>query len=180
LKSIAEAEIVLLLISAPEGVTDGDKKILAEMEKQGKAGVVLFNKWDLIQSAPEKYFSQLQARVPFGFYPCFAISALTGEGVFKVFDLVEEVYKNYTRQISTSELNRLLEKITSTYSPPRRGKEIKIYYGVEKKIKPPTFVLFVNHPQLLPSIYLKYLEKKFREKFNLWGTPVRFVVRRRK
>lgn len=184
LNAIRRSSICLLLLDAVQGVTDQDQKLAAEIYEMKRACIVVVNKWDLIAKDHKTYDNYICAvfkQMPFlDFAPAICVSALTGLRVRKVLDLLEAVEKTYNQNVSTGELNRVLTSIIERNPMPRyRGKNIKVYYGTQVGVAPPSFVLFTNAPQQIPEHYQRYLEREIRTQFDFAGTPIRLLFRER-
>lgn len=184
LRAIERADIVLMLIDATEGVTEQDKKIVGFAHNRGKGIILVVNKWDLIEkdnSTTNKFTDQIQSELLFLSYaPIIFISAKTGQRVHRFFDLVQQVDEQRQLRIATSALNELILQATMvTPTPTVKGKKLRIYYATQSDVKPPTFVLFVNDPELLHFSYQRFLENTLRRAMGFIGTPIRFYIRKR-
>jgi len=180
--AVERADVCLIMIDAQDGVTEQDTKIAGYAHEQGKASIIVVNKWDLIKKETgtlEKYRDEVYSRLNFMPYaPVLFISAKTGQRVEKVFETIKFVYNQATLRISTGMLNDLINEAVSMVQPPSdKGKRLKIYYGTQVGVKPPTFVLFVNDKELLHFSYERYLENQLRSSFGFEGTPIRIVPR---
>ena len=183
--AIRRSDVALLLINAEDGVTEQDTKIAGLIHEEGKAAIVIVNKWDLLEKETgtlEKYQKEVLSALKFMDYvPVLFISAKTGQRVHTVFDMVRTVYGNACRRISTGVLNDVLSDATNSLQPPIQGtRRLKIYYGTQCSVQPPTFVLFVNDENLMVFSYERYLENWFRKTFDFTGTPIRFILREKK
>ena len=183
--AIRRCDVALLLIDANDGVTEQDTKIAGLIHEEGKAVVVIVNKWDALEKETgtlEKYRKEVIEKLKFMDYaPVLFISAKTGQRVQTVFDKVKEVYEASCRRITTGVLNDVINDATDHLQPPLQGtRRLKIYYGTQTGIQPPSFVLFVNDENLMSFSYERYLENWFRKTFPLEGTPIRFILRERK
>lgn len=184
LRAIERSDVVLLVIDATEGVTEQDKRIGGYVREAGRGLVIVINKWDLIEKShrtlPE-YEREVRYQLPFlDYVPIIFVSAITGRRISRVLPLVNSVAQNQQRQISTGELNRLVNEAVEIKPPPtRKGREGKIYYVSQTGVKPPTFLFFVNDPKLFHFSYLRYLENKLREAYDFTGTPLRLHLRKR-
>ncbi len=183
--AIRRCDVALLLINAEDGVTEQDTKIAGLIHEEGKAAIVIVNKWDLLEKETgtlEKYQKEVLSALKFMDYaPVLFISAKTGQRVHTVFDMVRTVYGNACRRISTGVLNDVLSDATNSLQPPIQGtRRLKIYYGTQCSVQPPTFVLFVNDENLMVFSYERYLENWFRKTFDFTGTPIRFILREKK
>lgn len=184
LNAIRRSSICLFLLDAVQGVTDQDQKLAAEIYEMKRACIVVVNKWDLVAKDHKTYDSYIRAvykQIPFlDFAPVICVSALTGLRVRKVLDLLEAVEKTYKHNVSTGEFNRVLTSIIDRNPMPRyRGRNIKIYYGTQVGVAPPSFVLFTNAPQQIPVHYQRYLEREIRAQLDFSGTPIRLLFRER-
>ncbi|MER3445698.1 MAG: ribosome biogenesis GTPase Der [Candidatus Dadabacteria bacterium] len=185
LKTIERADIVLFMFDGKDGPTHQDARISEIIKDKGKGCIILLNKWDIvpkeiaeIPDIADIVKSKLKA---VDFAPVILISALTGKRVNRVFDYIDSVYENFSRRISTKQLNRLLNSILKT-NPPSiyKGSEIKFYYISQPMTKPPTFVVFTNSSKGISESYKRFLENTFREEFSLEGTPIKFIFRARR
>jgi GTP-binding protein len=184
-KAIERCEIALVMIDATEGATAQDATVAGYAEDEGKAAMILVNKWDAEQHGPDdykKFEEQLRFRLKFLSYaPLEFISAKTGRRVEKIFPRIDQIIEGYRRRFRTSELNSVLERALTAHNPPAvRGKPRRFYYVTQLKAGPPTFALFSNVDEPLHFSYRRYLENQFRDAFGLVGCPIHFVIRARK
>lgn len=182
--AVERADVCLIMIDAQDGITEQDTKIAGEAHNNGKASIIIVNKWDLIEKdgkTMEEYTLRVREGLAYMPYaPVLFISALTGQRIHKLFELIKYVSEQNSMRITTGMLNNILSEATARVQPPSdRGKRLKIYYMTQSGIKPPTFVAFCNDAQLFHFSYQRYLENKIREVFKLDGTPVRMVVRQK-
>ena len=182
--AVDRADVCLILIEATEGFTEQDSKVAGYAHEQGKASIIVVNKWDLIEkdnTTMKEFEEKLQRDFSFMSYAPFVfISAKTGQRVPKLFAKIREVYEQNAMRISTGMLNDVLAYATTRVQPPSdKGRRLKIYYMTQASTKPPTFVIFVNRADLFHFSYQRYIENQIRSTFGLTGTPVRFVVRER-
>ena len=185
LAAVRRADVCIVLIDAKEGITEQDVKIAGYVHEEGKPVIIAVNKWDAVEKDSytiEKYKKDLACDLAFMDYaPSIYISAKTGLRINKLFSLVDTVYNNSQRRITTGLLNDCLrEAVTAVEPPSDRGRRLKIFYITQATCAPPTFVLFVNDTKLMHFSYLRYLENYFRKTFDFSGTPIRFIVRQRK
>ena len=183
--AIRRCDVALLLIDANDGVTEQDTKIAGLIHEEGKGVIIVVNKWDALEKETgtlEKYKKEVIDRLKFMDYaPVLFISAKTGQRVQTVFDKVKEVFETTRRRITTGVLNDVLNDATDHLQPPLQGtRRLKIYYGTQIGVQPPSFVLFVNDEKLMSFSYERYLENWFRKTFPLEGTPIRFILREKK
>lgn len=184
LGAIRRADVVLIVLDANEGMSEQDVRIAGYVHEEGKASVVIINKWDLIEKdthTMNQFKEKLYADLAFMDYvPILFISAKTGQRVNKILGLVQHAYEQNCLRVSTGTLNDIVnEAITITEPPSDKGRRLKIYYATQVSTKPPTFVLFVNEPALMHFSYKRYLENYLRKSFSLDATPIRLIVRQR-
>lgn len=182
--AVDRADVCVVVIDAIEGFTEQDSKVAGYAHEQGKASIVVVNKWDAVEKSDrtlDEYTKKLAADFSFMSYvPFLFISAKTGQRVDKLYDLIHSVYEQNSARISTGKLNEVLAYATARVQPPSdKGKRLKIFYITQASTKPPAFVCFVNRAQLFHFSYQRYLENQIRETFGLTGTPVRIIVRER-
>ncbi|MGQ0805796.1 MAG: ribosome biogenesis GTPase Der [Actinomycetota bacterium] len=180
LRAVDQADAALLVIDASEGVTHQDQRLAERVDAAGSAIVVVLNKWDLLdveQRARVK--AELADRLGFLSYaPVLQVSALTGRNVGRLLPALRDAESAYHRRVPTAALNRLLEAAQAKQPPPLvRGRRPRVLYGTQGATDPPTFTLFISHE--LPATYLRYLERRIRETFDLGPTPVKLRVRRK-
>ncbi|MEB3336799.1 MAG: ribosome biogenesis GTPase Der [Leptolyngbyaceae bacterium] len=185
-KAIQRADVVLLVIDAVDGVTEQDQKLAGRIAEDGRACVVVVNKWDAVEKDSYTIYDhekELKARLHFvEWAESIFVSALTGLRVEKIIDLVNRAAEQHKRRITTSVINEVLEDAVGWHSPPatRQGRQGKIYYGTQVSTQPPTIALFVNDPKLFNDNYRRYVERKFRESLDFTGTPMRLFWRGKK
>jgi len=182
LLAIERADVCLVLIDANEGITDQDTKILGEAHEAGKGIIIVVNKWDEIEKDTgtlEKYRKEIYNNIKYAEYaPIAFISAKTGQRVDKLFEQINKVNEENSKRVSTSVINEVINEAIAVVQPPTdKGKRLKILYGTQASIKPPTFVIFVNNKELFHFSYQRYLINCFRNNFGLEGTPVRLIIR---
>ena len=176
LTAIRRCDVALMLIDANDGVTEQDTKIAGYVHEEGKACIIVVNKWDLVEKETgtmEKFTKKIRNDLKFLDYaPILYISAKTGQRTQRVMDEVRRVYKNATSRVTTGVLNDALHDAMSVTPPPsENGRRLRIYYATQQSTKPPTFILFVNDKDLLHFSYERYLENQFRKAFSFSGTP---------
>lgn len=182
-RAIENSDICVLVLDAREGISAHDKRIAREIEDSGKGCVILFNKWDLVQGfRMEHCLKGVEMEVPFLLHcPKLFISALEGRNVDKLFPILQEVKDAFEQRITTGQLNKFLTASMQKCHPPMiQGKRLRIYYMAQVNTKPPTFVLFVNYPNLMLDTYKKYLLNQFREFYNFSGVPIVFYLKGKK
>jgi GTPase len=185
LRSLDRCDVALIVMDAAEGITEQDISIAGYAYERGCGCILLLNKWDLVPSEDRRtagrYRQRLRDQAKFlNFAPAATISALTGQRVHKVFEMVDEVYDQYKRRIGTGQLNRIFERALEKNVPSlHRGKRIKFYYAVQVAAKPPTVMCFVNFPHAVHFSYQRYLINQLRQETGLDKTPIRLVLRQR-
>lgn len=185
LRAVDRSDVVLMVINADEGITEQDKKIAGYAHEAGKGIVIVVNKWDLVEKDDKtslRFTEDLRDEIGFMQYaPVLYTSALTKQRVHRVTDLVKYVAEQQAMRIQTSVLNQVITDATAINPPPsHKGKRLKIYFTTQADIKPPTFIFFVNEPEIMHFSYLRFLENKLRESFGFEGTPLKLIVRGRK
>ncbi|MGM0652686.1 MAG: ribosome biogenesis GTPase Der [Bacillota bacterium] len=184
LKAVERADLSLLLVDGESGITEQDQRLAGYVDQAGKGLVIVVNKWDLARGrehAREDYLNSIKRL--FGFVPyaqiCF-ISALTGWRLERLFPAIMKTWQEQHKRVPTSLLNELLEDAIAINPPASvKGRRIKIFYGTQPEIKPPTFVFFTNEPELIHFSYKRYLENRLREAFDFTGTPIIVKFKRR-
>ncbi|MDR0889647.1 MAG: ribosome biogenesis GTPase Der [Oscillospiraceae bacterium] len=182
--AIDRADVCLILIDAEEGVTDQDTKIAGLAHEAGKACIIVVNKWDVVEketNTMNEKTAQIRAQLGYMPYaPLLFISALTGQRVNKLFELINFVSEQSAMRITTGMLNNILADATARVQPPTdKGRRLKIYYMTQVGVKPPHFVIFCNDARLFHFSYQRYLENQIRAVFGLEGTPVRITIRQK-
>ncbi|HYG57244.1 MAG TPA: ribosome biogenesis GTPase Der, partial [Symbiobacteriaceae bacterium] len=182
LRAVDRARVVLMVVDAEDGVTDQDQKIVGYANENGKACIVVVNKWDLVEKddrTMDKFKDQVRTRLAFMDYAMIAFtSALTRGRVVKLLPMIKKAAANHARRITTGELNNLIREAYSLNPPPAdKGRRLKIFFATQPASSPPTFLFFVNDKELLHFSYRRYLENRLRETYDFEGTPVRLVFR---
>lgn len=180
--AVDRADVCLIMIDGNEGVAEQDAKVAGYAHEQGKASVVLVNKWDIVTKETgtmKQMKTEIQEKLSFMTYaPVEFISAKTGSRIENIFPLIDSVFEQNSQRVTTGALNDIINEATLKVQPPSdKGKRLKIYYGTQPSTNPPTFVLFVNDKKLAHFSYIRYLENQFRSAFGMDGTPVRFIIR---
>jgi GTP-binding protein len=185
-KAIRRADVVLLVIDALDGVTDQDQKLAGRIIEEGRACVIVVNKWDAVEKDSYTiydYEKNLEARLHFTEWAdTIFVSAQTGQRVEKILELVNTAAESHKRRVSTSVINEVLTDAVSWHSPPasRSGRQGKIYYGTQVSTQPPTIALFVNDAKRFNDNYRRYIERQFRQQLGFKGTPIRLLWRSKK
>ena len=182
--AVERADVVILVIDAVEGVTEQDAKIAGIAHDRGKGIIVAVNKWDAIEKNDKtiyEYTKKIKDTLSFMPYAeMLFISAVTGQRMNKLFDLIDMVRENQTLRVATGVLNEIMTEAVAMQQPPSdKGKRLKLYYMTQVAVKPPTFVIFVNDKNLMHFSYVRYLENRIRESFGFKGTALKFIVRER-
>lgn len=182
--AIERSDVCVIMIDAQDGVTEQDAKIAGYAHEQGKASVIVINKWDLIEKGTgtmEEYRKKIMEKLSFMQYaPVLFISVKTGQRVHRLLELVKFVYEQASLRITTGMLNDLLNEATAMVQPPSdKGKRLKLFYAVQSAVRPPTFIIFMNDTELFHFSYERYLENQLRKSYGFEGTPIRFIPRER-
>ena len=184
IRSIRECDVAVLVIDATEGISDQDKKISALITEAGKGIIIAVNKWDLVDketNTMNQFEKQISKDVPFLEYsPKIYISAVTKQRLNQIFDKSIEVYEQCIKRVSTGLLNKIINDAYAMNPPSTvKNKRLKILYTTQINTQPPTFVMFTNNGDLMKDHYKRYMEKKLREAFGFFGTPIRIALRER-
>ena len=185
INAIERADVCLILIDANDGVTEQDTKIAGLVHEAGKAAVIVVNKWDAVADKETNTMRDMENDVRQGlsymlYAPVVFLSALTGQRVDRLFQVIQDVHEQNTKRITTGALNSVLADATARVQPPTdKGRRLKIYYMTQASTKPPHFVIFCNDARLFHFSYQRYLENQIREVFGLQGTPVRITIRQK-
>ena len=182
--AIERADVCLIMIDAQDGVTEQDEKIAGLAHEAGKACIIVINKWDAIEkenNTVKEYTKRIRTALSYMPYaPIVYVSALTGQRVKNIYEMINNVYAEARRRITTGVLNDLLNDATTRVQPPSdKGKRLKVYYMTQTSIAPPTFVIFCNSEELFHFSYRRYIENCLRDTFGFEGTPIKIVIRQR-
>ena len=182
LRAVDRSDVVLMVIDAIDGITEQDKKIAGYAHEAGKGIVLVVNKWDLYDkdnTSTLRYTENLRRELVFMQYaPVVFVSAMTKQRIHRLPEVIHYVAEQNAMRISTSVLNQVVEDAIAINPPPtEKGQRLKILYATQVKIKPPTFVIFVNEPEIMHFSYQRYLENKLREAFGFEGTPLQMIIR---
>ncbi len=182
-RSIERADVVNLIIDAAEGPGHQEGSIAHLIISRGKGLCIVINKWDLVETqfTREKYRDMVYERIPHAsFAPVVFASAKYGMGIDDILKLNLAVYEQLATRIPTAQLNNAFTEFIARHGISyQKGKQVKIFYASQAKAQPPTFVLFSNHPRLVPDHYRKYLENSLREHFGFMGAPIRLVLKKK-
>ena len=182
--AVERADVVLMVIDATEGVTEQDAKIAGIAHERGKGIIIVVNKWDAIEKNDKTIYEHTRRiKDVLSFMPyaeIMFVSALSGQRLVKLYDMIDMVVENQNLRIQTGVLNEILTEAVALQQPPSdKGRRLKIFYMTQVSVKPPTFVLFVNDKELMHFSYTRYIENKIREAFGFRGTSLKFIIRER-
>ena len=184
LRAIERSDVVLVVLNAEEGIQEQDKKIAGYAHEAGKAIVIIVNKWDAIEK-DEKTMNVMTRKIREHFLfldyaPIMFVSAISGKRVHSVLEIINKVNENHSRRIQSSILNEVIEDaVAMNPAPSDKGRRLRLYYATQVAIQPPTFVVFVNEPELMHFSYERFLQNRIRESFDFEGTPLRLITRAR-
>jgi GTP-binding protein len=184
MQAIDRSDVSLLVLDAQAGIRQLDKNIAGYAIENKKAMIVVVNKWDTIerdQYTMKEWEDKIRMEFKFLKYiPIVFLSALTKARIKTLFPVINQAYENYTKRVSTSMLNEVIQD-AMILNPPKihKQKALKVFYATQVKVKCPTFVLFVNDVNVMHFSYYRYLENKLREKFDFFGTPISIILRNR-
>lgn len=182
MNAIEKADVCLIMIDATEGVTEQDEKIAGLAHEAGKGVIIVINKWDLVEKETNTmavYKKKVYEKLAYLSYaPIIFISAMTGQRVNNIFEMINKVNEQNALRVPTGLLNDTLsEAIAITQPPSDKGRRLKIYYMTQVSIRPPTFVIFVNSKPLMHFSYVRYIENHLRKQFGFIGTPIHMIIR---
>jgi GTP-binding protein len=186
IQAIERAHVCLLMIDATVGITEQDAKLAQLVNERGRALILLFNKWDLVKGMEEMdshvIEDQIHEKLPHATWaPHLFVSAKTGKGVHRILPTIDRIYEQFNRHIGTAEVNRFLERVSATHSPPQRHhRPVRLYYAAQIRVRPPSFVFFSNTPEGVVPAYRSFLSNRLREEYGLEGTPIRMYFRKRR
>ena len=180
--AVDRSDVCVIMIDGSEGMAEQDTKIAGYADQQGKACIFVINKWDIVKKN-DKTMNEFKYKIreTFAFMPYASImfiSAKTGRRVDGLLDEIKKVNEQHKRRITTGMLNDVINEAVNKQQPPSdKGKRLRIYYGTQASVAPPTFVLFVNDKDLFHFSYKRFIENQIRENFGFEGTPIRIIVR---
>lgn len=182
--AVEKSDVVIIMIDATEGVTEQDAKIAGIAHERGKGIIIAVNKWDAIEKdnkTVNKFSENIRNILSFMPYASIIyISALTGQRLPKIYDMIDVVLANNSMRVATGVLNEIVFEAVAMHEPPSdKGRRLKIFYATQVAVKPPTFVIFVNDKKLMHFSYVRYLENRIREPFGFEGTSLKFIIRER-
>ncbi|CAM3058356.1 ribosome biogenesis GTPase Der [Filibacter tadaridae] len=184
LKAIDRSDVVLIVLNGEEGIREMDKRIAGFAEDAGKGVMFVVNKWDAVEKddkTMKKFTTDIRESFLFLDYaPVAFVSAKTKQRVNTLFEKVKLISDNHAFRIQSSVLNEVVEDaVARNPAPTSKGKRLRIYYATQVAVKPPTFVVFVNEPELMHFSYERFLQNRLRESFGFEGTPIRLITRAR-
>jgi GTPase len=184
LRSIERADVVLIVLSAEDGVTEQDSKIAGYAYEAGRGCIFVVNKWDTVEkdnASMGKFVEEIRRSFKYlPFAPILFISATSGQRTGKIISEVDQVMEQFTKRVSTSDLNKVFtQAIDENHAPLDQGKRVKFFYATQVGTKPPSFVIFTNRPEGIYFSYERYLMNRFREAFGFEGTPLKLLFRGR-
>lgn len=187
LQAIERADVVVLVLDANQEIADQDQKIAQKIIDAGKAAIVVFNKWDLVSNKSSKLMNEFIEKISMDlphlkFAEAVFTSAQSGQRVQKILEASQRAYDEARRRVNTAVFNQVIQDAQMLTPPPagKRGRRLRIYYGTQVAVAPPSFALFVNDEKLAGGNYLVYMERKIREAFGFKGTPIRLFLRPKK
>jgi GTPase len=185
LKAIERSDVVLVVLNAEEGIIEQDKKIAGYAHEAGRAVIIVVNKWDAIEK-DDKTFIEFEQKIRGHFQfldyaPIVFVSAKTKQRLHKLLPMIQLVSENHAMRVQTNVLNEvIMDAVAMNPTPTHNGQRLKIYYATQVAVKPPTFVIFVNDPELMHFSYERFLENRIRDAFGFEGTPIKLIARPRK
>ncbi len=184
LAAVDRSDVCVIMIDGTEGIAEQDTKIAGYADKQGKACIFAINKWDIVKKNDKTmnvFKDKIRETFAFMSYASMMfISAKTGQRVGKLLEEIKFVNEQHKRRITTGMLNDVINEAVNKQQPPSdKGRRLRIYYGTQASVAPPTFVLFVNDKELFHFSYKRFIENQIRENFGFDGTPIRFIIRER-
>lgn len=182
--AVENSDVCLIMVDAKEGMTAQDEHIAGLAHNAGKASVIVINKWDLVEKdnkTHDAYMNRVRVALSYMTYaPVVFVSAKTGQRLDKIFTLVNDVYRESCKRITTGVLNDFLSDITERVQPPTdKGRRLKLYYITQTATNPPTFACFCNSAELFHYSYQRYIENCLRSTFGFAGTPIRLVIKQK-
>ncbi|WP_028273083.1 ribosome biogenesis GTPase Der [Atopococcus tabaci] len=185
MRAIERSDVILCVINAEEGIREQDKRVAGYAHEAGKGLIIVVNKWDTVEKdthTMQEFEMDIRKEFPYLSYaPIIFVSAKTKQRLDRLPELIEQVNINQNLRVQSSVLNELImDAVAMNPTPTDKGRRLRIYYATQVAVKPPTFVVFVNDPELMHFSYNRYLENRIRETFNFQGTPIRIIPRQRK
>ncbi len=184
IRSLDRCHVAVIVMDASDGIVDQDARICGYALERGRGIILAFNKWDLVKNNPglkKRLDNEAERHLRFmSFAPRLNLSALTGERVRKLFEKIGLLYGQYSHRVGTGSVNKAIDQMVKIKPPTQTGKgRLKFYYATQTGIKPPTFVVFVNKPEMVHFSYRRFMVNQFREHFGLNHTPIKIVFRKK-
>jgi GTP-binding protein len=180
---VDRADVAVLVIDADDGITSQDAHVGGAIHEAAKGCVIAVNKWDLIERSPDsgaKYLAEARRGLAFLDYaPVVFISAKTGLNVNRVLDRVVKISEQRSKRIPTAQVNEFMREIATTHPMSEHGKTLKVLYATQAAANPPTFVLFVNDPEIVHFSHRRYIENQLRRRYGFEGSGIKIVIRGR-
>lgn len=186
MQAIDDSDVVLVVLNAEEGIRELDKHIAGYAHEAGRAVIIVVNKWDTIPDRDQRTMTDFTNLIRHEFQylsyaPIVFVSAKTKQRLSRLPEMIEEAYDHQHRRIQSAVLNDvLMDALAANPTPSSNGRRLRVYYATQVAVAPPTFVIFVNDPDLMHFSYARYLENRIRAAFDFTGTPIRLIKRRRK
>ncbi|CAJ1221627.1 ribosome biogenesis GTPase Der [Limosilactobacillus fermentum] len=186
MRAIDDSDVVLVVLNAEEGIRELDKHIAGYAHEAGRAVIIVVNKWDTIPDRDQRTMTDFTNLIRHEFQylsyaPIVFVSAKTKQRLSRLPEMIEEAYDHQHRRIQSAVLNNvLMDALAANPTPSSNGRRLRVYYATQVAVAPPTFVIFVNDPDLMHFSYARYLENRIRAAFDFTGTPIRLIKRRRK
>lgn len=186
MRAIDDSDVVLVVLNAEEGIRELDKHIAGYAHEAGRAVIIVVNKWDTIPDRDQRTMTDFTNLIRHEFqYLSYAsivfVSAKTKQRLSRLPEMIEEAYEHQHRRVQSAVLNDvLMDALAANPTPSSNGRRLRVYYATQVAVAPPTFVIFVNDPDLMHFSYARYLENRIRAAFDFTGTPIRLIKRRRK
>lgn len=185
MKAIDQSDVILFVMNAEEGIREQDKKVAGYAHEAGKAIITVVNKWDTLKKTnhtQQDFETLIRNEFQYMAYsPIIFVSAVTKQRIEKLPELIKRVYDNHEKRVQSSALNDVIMDAVAVHPTPTvNGKRLRIYYATQVVSGPPTFVVFVNNPDLMHFSYVRFLENQIRDNFDFMGTPIRIIKRSRK
>jgi GTP-binding protein len=184
LKTLERCHVAVVMLDGSAGISDQDARICGYAFERGRAVILAVNKWDLVKEDREKRTfleSSLERQLKFlDFSPRINVSALTGQGVNRIFGVIDRLYEQYSKRIATGEVNEAVKEMLQQNPPPRVGRSaLRVSYATQSSVRPPTFVLFVNHPEKVHFSYQRFLTNQLKKRLGMDLTPVRVIIKQK-
>lgn len=185
MRAIDDSDVVCVVLNAEEGIREIDKHIAGYAHEAGCGVIIVVNKWDTLKEKDHRTMTDFTNLIRYEFQylnyaPIIFVSAKTKQRLNQLPGLIEEVNAHHKRRVQSSVLNNvLMDAIAANPTPTQNGKRLRVYYGTQVATEPPTFVIFVNDPELMHFSYKRYLENQIRQAFDFTGTPIHLIIRQR-